>query len=282
MSNGWSWWQEWRGRFLLKKAGLSKKYHILDAPALERKVRLRVYLPHRASENTHALPLVLINDGQDFPRMDFDRLWCTMMRNGRVRPCIVVGVDAGDRLAEYGTADRVDYKGRGARSAAYQRFVLEVALPYLEAHYPISARREDRVVAGFSLGGLSALDMAWWAADRIGQVGVFSGALWWRDAPFDAAAPDANRIIHDRITAAEKLPQWRVWTQAGTLDETEDRNGNGVIDAIDDTRDLVTALQAKGQSAEDVTFYLMEGGRHEPVTWGAAMPHFLEWVLPAQ
>lgn len=275
-------WQEVVGGWIIQKSGFKRKFHRLPAPTLGRTVHLRVYLPTRSSENTHKLPLVLVNDGQDFPRMDFDRLWCTMMRSGRVRPCIVVGIDAGDRLAEYGTADQVDYKGRGAQSAAYQHWVLEEALPYLAARYPISSRREDTVVAGFSLGGLSALDMAWWAADRIGQVGVFSGALWWRSAAYKAEDPDADRIIHDRIAAAPVVPPLRVWTQAGTLDETEDRNGNGVIDAIDDTRDLVAALQAKGLPADDVTFYLMEGGRHEPLTWGQAMPHFLEWVLPAR
>lgn len=276
------WWRVLWGHWLLKKSGLSKKYYRLWAAELGREVQLRVYLPPSNSENTHGLPLVLVNDGQDFPRMNFDRLWCEVMQSGRVRPCIVVGIDAGDRLAEYGTADQVDYKGRGARSSVYQDWVLEKAMPFLAARYPLSSRREEIVVAGFSLGGLSALDMAWRAADRIGQVGVFSGALWWRSAAYKAEDPDADRIIHDRIAAAQVAPPLRVWTQAGTLDEEEDRNGNGVIDAIDDTQDLVRALQAAGLPAEDVAFYLMEGGRHEPETWAQAMLPFLAWVLPAR
>ena len=50
-------------------------------------------------------------------------------------------------------------------------------------------------------------------------------------------------------TAAK--PPLRLWFQAGTRDEAEDRDGNGVIDAIQDTTELIDELAAKGVEFTD-------------------------------
>jgi hypothetical protein len=66
---------------------------------------------------------------------------------------------------------------------------------------------------------------------------------------------------------------------AGTQDETSDRNKNGVIDAIDDTLDLIATLREIGCSEEDLSYLELEGGRHEPATWAQVMPDFLRWAF---
>ena len=93
---------------------------------------------------------------------------------------------------------------------------------------------------------------------------------------FQAAVELRRDIIHK---AHGPNPGQRYWLQAGTLDEDEDRNHNGVIDAIDDTLDLIRELKRKGTHDVDVHYLEVEGGRHDTQTWGQVMPDFLRWAL---
>ncbi|MEM8908225.1 MAG: alpha/beta hydrolase-fold protein, partial [Bacteroidota bacterium] len=197
----------------------------------------------------------------------------------RLAPSLVLGVCAGDRLQEYGTAEPTDYLNRGAKAKAYTHFMINELLPHLYAHYPCQKTAKAHTLAGFSLGGLSALDIVWHHPQHFAQVGVFSGSLWWRSKPFDPADPDADRIMHAIIAEGPQRADLRFWLQTGTADETSDRNNNGIIDAIDDTLDLIKALEQVGyQKNQNIHYLEVEGGTHTPQTWGAVMDRFLTWI----
>jgi enterochelin esterase-like enzyme len=250
--------------------------------ALERVVAFDLYLPPRYDWRPgRRYPLVIFNDGQDLPIMHFSDILENLYRQRRLPHLIAVGVYANhDRLREYGTAGRPDYRGRGDRAGRYRDFLIGELLPWLYRHLRLSGRKAETALAGFSLGGLSALDTAWHFPDIFGAAGVFSGALWWRSAPVDPADPDADRIMHDIIAhAPEPHRDQRLWFQCGTADERADRNHNGVIDAIDDTLHLLDVLRALGQPEETLRYLEIEGGEHAPHTWGQAMPDFLQWTF---
>ena len=95
----------------------------------------------------------------------------------------------------------------------------------------------------------------------------------------DKKNPDADRIIHDIVHQSSKNDGQRFWFEAGTDDEEDDRNNNGVIDAIDDTLALIEVLREKGYPARDIRYVEIPGGTHDPMTWGVAMPDFLAWAF---
>jgi len=247
---------------------------------LERDVTLDIYLPPEYTE-TQTYPLILFNDGQDLPRMDFAEILGKMFAGNKIPPFVAVGIHAGaERHREYGTARQPDYKGRGDKAGRYQYFVLEELMPFLYRQYSLTELAADRAIAGFSLGGLSAFDIGWANPQVFGTIGVFSGALWWRWSHVHPDDPDADRIIHDIVQKKPSVDKNQYfWFQCGTLDEEDDRNNNGVIDAIDDTLDLIKALHNKGFREESVRYLEIEDGKHDPETWGEAMPDFLEWAL---
>ena len=189
---------------------------------------------------------------------------------------IIIGLHASDRLKEYGTINRPDNLGRGAKAASYAKFITKELFPFLKKNYRLSEQKGAHSIAGFSLGGLSAFDLAWHYPQLFGQVGVFSGSLWWRSSPFNEDKPDDDLIVPNYVSESKNIPRQRYWFQAGTLDESSDRNGNGIIDAIDDTLILMRTLQEKG--SRDITYYEVEGGTHDPKTWGKVMPKFLKWL----
>jgi len=244
-----------------------KKYVIID-----------VYLPKDIA-SPEQLNLLLINDGQDLPEMKFAALLNGLLESNQVQPLFCVGIYANkDRKNEYGTARILDYEGRGARAEAYQQFILEELLPFLHIEYAIESFKQ-KAIGGFSLGGLSAIDTVWNYPDVFSVAGVFSGSLWWRNKGLgDSYNDNTDRIMHQQIRNGEYNGGLRFYFTTGSLDETADRNCNGVIDSIDDTMALIEELKKKGYNKEtDIHYANYEDGKHDVTTWGRAMPAFLLW-----
>lgn len=245
---------------------------------LERPVQIDCYLP---PDPPGAWGLLLINDGQDLEKMGFKKLLDDLYSQKRISPLLCVGIHAGpERKMEYGVAAMPDYAGRGARAALYTRFIIEELLPDLFQRYP-AAGLSQRAFAGWSLGALSAMDIVWSHPTIFSKAGLFSGSFWWRTK--DQTDPGYNdktdRIMHNLIRAGRYQPFLQFFFQCGTEDEKEDRNHNGVIDAIDDTQDLIKELIAKGyHPIKDLNYLEVPGGHHDLATWARVIPVFLEWM----
>lgn len=250
--------------------------------ALGRPVCLDVFLPPNHFSGSHKpCPTLWINDGQDLPAVGMGPTLQRLHEEGKIPGIIVVAIHAGEeRMQEYGTAGRLDYLKRGNKAHLYNRFLLKELMPPMSQRYRIAHDPQQTAVAGFSLGGLSAFDIAWHHPERFGKVGVFSGSLWWRSKAFDPADPDGHRIIHHTVQQGPRRKGLHFWFQAGTEDEEEDRNNNGIIDAIDDTLDLITELKQHGyHEGRDIRYVEVLGGQHNPETWGKVMPDFLRWAF---
>ncbi len=252
----------------------------IDSRYLGRNVRIDILLPPDYFKRYGPYPVVYFNDGQDFPALQMEATLTSLYKQNMITPTIMVAIYAGDRMHEYGTANIPDYLHRGSKAADYSHFILRELLPYLRNNFRCRIEPAYNTFAGFSLGGLSALDIVWNHPNYFGRVGVFSGSLWWRSEPFEEKDPDANRIMHEIISKGPKREGLHFWLQAGTDDEKEDRNKNGIIDAIDDTLDLIKELEKLGyKKGKEITYVEVEGGQHNQKTWGAVMPEFLEWAI---
>lgn len=247
---------------------------------LEREVRVDVYLPpgHYSEPAVAGYPYLIFNDGQDMEAVQLVATLENLWDLGRLPHLIVIGVHAGDRMQEYGVAHRPDYMKRGAKATAYAQFIIRELLPALQQRYHLSTEVTDAAIAGFSLGGLSALDIAWQYPGIFTKVGVFSGSLWWRARAFRPEDPDAGRIAHALIAEGPFRVDMKFWLQTGTKDETDDRNNNGIIDSIDDTLDLIRELEKLGyRKGTDIRYLEVADGEHHPGTWAGALPDFLQW-----
>jgi predicted alpha/beta superfamily hydrolase len=181
------------------------------------------------------------------------------------------------REQEYGTECRADYKGRGARAGLYKKFIFDELLPFIRHTYQITSFI-DKSFAGFSLGGLSALDIVWNHANEFSKVGVFSGSLWWRRKSYeDGYDCEKDRLMHLQIRKGMHHPWLKFFIQTGQLDETADRNNNGVIDSIDDALELIGALKERGYTEDQINYVELEDGEHTIETWGRVFPDFLKW-----
>src|ERR1700744_4141573 len=251
----------------------------INSTSLKREVTCTILLPEDAGA-AGPLNLLLLNDGQELENLQLTESLQKLYSTNRLKPVVVVAIHAGDeRTQEYGIAGKSDFKKRGAKAGLYAGFIKNELLPEIDKLIPLKSF-ETVAFAGFSLGGLSALGIAWNNPDIFNKAGIFSGSFWWRSKDLGKGYTDADRITHNMIRETAGKPNLQFWLQTGTKDETADRNKNGIIDSIDDTIDLVKEMEDKGYTRpEDITYVEIFGGSHNTETWGKAMPKFLCWAF---
>lgn len=251
--------------------------NIICSAYLERDVIFDVYT---SNDNFLAeeINLLLINDGQDLRKISFQNILNNLVSENKLKPLMCIGIHCGeDRKREYGLSYSADYKGRGDKAGLYSKFIFDELLPNIRKKYKLPSVKE-KAFAGFSLGGLTALDIVWNNASEFSKVGIFSGSLWWRRKAYSDGYDDENdRLMHLQIRHGIMYPWLKFFIQTGTLDEKADRNNNGIIDSIDDALDLIVELKAKGYNNEHIKYLQMDDGKHDIKTWAKALPEFLTW-----
>ena len=220
-------------------------------------VKVTIHLPAGyEADSTTRYPVLYLNDGQDAAAVGLDDTLARLYQQDLIDKVIVVAIDMPpDRMGTYGLSDRTAQRSR----------------------------------PGWSLGGLNAFNLGWQYPEVFGQVGAFSPSLWLAADRSDAPGIPRSRLAQRMVEAGPKRAGSRFWFAVGTAEETDDRDGDGVIDAVDDTQDLARALVRMGYTAnldyarrrgggEEVALYLLEGGQHNQDSWSRMLPVFLRWA----
>src|SRR5262249_18309939 len=136
-------------------------------------------------------------------RMNF--ILDNLISAGKARPMIVV--------MDKGYAERPGEppaKGIPGKGSAFEDVVLKDLIPMIDATYRAVARREQRAIAGLSMGGGQALQIGLGHLDTFAYIGSFSGAL------FDKTdvAKSYGGVFADAAAFNQKVPL--LWLGAGT------------------------------------------------------------------
>jgi predicted alpha/beta superfamily hydrolase len=279
-------------------------------------LRVRVLLPpDYDAAAVPGYPVLYLNDGQDAEAVALAAWLEALIRSGEIRPLIAVAIDMPkDRLGAYGFSDRAAQRSVvaptrvgpvGANAHTYSEWLTKTLVPAIDARYRTLARPEARAILGWSLGGAHALNVGWQYPEVFGRTGAFSPAFWLstENAPNDADtdAMQRTRIAQAMIANGQYHPGSRFFFAVGDAEETDDRDGDGVIDVLDDTRDLLDGWRVAGEAeprakglrqlghsvdAEaatrltraDAALYVLREGRHEQRSWARMLPAFLRWA----
>ncbi len=266
---------------VIETSVIESKRFILKSEFLSRLVKVDFYFPPTSTALNYSPHLLLINDGQDLVTMKFEDIIDKLYKDKEISPVLCVGIHcSADRRQEYGTIGVPDYMGRGSKAGLYEKFVLNELIPFIRKESGFQ-NFSDLSFSGFSLGGLSALDLVWAHPELFTNAGVFSGSLWWRNVSQDdpAFVEENHRIMHQKIKAGKYITHLRFFFETGTLDETADRNNNGIIDSIDDTISIISDLEDLGYRHENIAYVELKDGKHDVPTWARAFPYFLKWAF---
>ena len=232
-------------------------------------------------ETKNEMNLLILNDGQDADKFRFKIIVDSLYRKKLIAPLLIVAVHAGKREEWYGVAGKPDFENRGKKADKYAAFIDTELYPYIKKNAGVRSFKSV-VIAGASLGGLSAMDIAWNNADKIDRVGVFSGSFWWRDIDQTAVTytDAANRILLSSIRQSRKRPHLKYWMYAGLQEEKSDRDKDGIIDVVDDTKDLLQIIEDKKVCPPgDIVYVESLNGLHDYASWSKALPEFLLWAF---
>ncbi|MBE2199535.1 MAG: esterase family protein [Anaerolinea sp.] len=275
-------WARWRRQKLLESVAVVTLPDFLSAHLGNSRDILFFLPPGYPSDAPY--PVLYLNDGQDVTQLGLRETVAKLIARGKIDPILIVAIPThDDRLHEYGTAVTVNAQGLGDRASDYAKFIVNELMPHVNQTFPVSTQPVQTAFLGASLGGLSAFDMAWNHPELFGMVGVFSGSFWWRAGTDDPHVTPGQLIAQEMVRNGRYHPGQRFWFQAATQDETADRDGNGVIDAIQDTLELIAELEQIGyKRGQDVCYVEVRGGRHNYDTWAEALPDFLTWAFPSK
>jgi predicted alpha/beta superfamily hydrolase len=238
---------------------------------LDNRRTLTVWLPPGYEGSGDRYPVLYLHDGQnvfDAARSASGVSWdahvtaASLIRAGRLRPLILVGIDSTpQRLDEYAVYRDAAEKA-GGRGESYARFVLDEVKPFVDANYRTLPDRRHTAVAGSSMGGLISLTMARLHPDRFALCGAVSPSLWWARC----------RELREAEAPGVWLGRTRFWVDMGT------REGGGGRDraAVGRARRLVASFRAAGLvQGRDFYYWEVAGGEHHEAAWAARFDNML-------
>ena len=287
-----------------------QELHVAAPGVAPAPLRVRMVLP--PGYDAHAAigyPVLYVNDGQDMEAVGLQATLAALYAQGAIRPLIVAAIDMPpDRMAAYGASDRdaarsvvagTKYGPVGTNAHAYSEWVAKTLVPAVDARYRTRTTPDARAILGWSLGALNAVSVGWQYPEVFGRIGAFSPSLWLSTARGDVDALQRTRIAQHLVDAGTPRTGLKLYFAVGSAEETDDRDGDGVIDVLDDTRDLIEGWQVDGAIAAkglrqhgysinldhatrptraDVALSLLDGGQHHQASWARMLPGFLRWA----
>ncbi|WP_328718446.1 enterochelin esterase [Streptomyces sp. NBC_00247] len=136
------------------------------------------------------LPVLVLLDGEHWQPLGLANLLDNLVADGRVPPMVAILVDSADSTSRWRDL---------ACRPAHASFLTDELLPWAARLLPLTKDPARTVIAGQSLGGLSATYTALTAPHRFGNALVQSASYWWPDGP-------EPEWLTGRIAAASPRP----------------------------------------------------------------------------
>jgi enterochelin esterase family protein len=165
--------------------------------------RMHIYTPPGYESGQGKFPVFYLLHGAG----DCDDSWTSVGRAGfildnliaakKAKPMIIIMPAGHTRPTGRGPLPGIAQPGSRATSPPdefIQDFLADI-MPYVEKNYRVLAGRENRAIAGLSMGGNQTLNIALPHLEKFGYVGVFSSGLlgvFARQAPGAGQPPAAN------------------------------------------------------------------------------------------
>ncbi len=259
-------------RFVEARGSVEVPYPAFTSKALPSTRKIRVYLPPTYRENPLVrMPVLYMHDGQNLfsPVTAFggnewriDEAMDQGAEDGSIREAIVVGIDnTPERVAEL-TPTMVPGYG-GGKADAYLEMIEKELAPLVERDLRVLPGRENRGIAGSSLGGLLSSYAGVRRGSVFGLVGSFSPSTWWD-----------GRVILEEVASLPGRPAKpiRVYVDSGDAGPS--------ADDVVNTKELAASYRSAGyKDGVDLLYLVQPGARHSEVFWAERAPRALGFLL---
>ncbi len=146
-----------------------------SSKALDTMRSMHVYTPPGYETGTKKYPVLYLLHGSG----DDDAGWSTIGRAGFILDNLLAGNQAVPMIVVMpnGSMPRTPGGSAASSSDQFTAELLDNVMPYVEKHYRTAANRENRALAGLSMGGGQTLRIAPGHLDTFAYIGVFSAGV---------------------------------------------------------------------------------------------------------
>ena len=226
---------------------------------------VRIYLPRGYTQNTwKRYPVFYLHDGQNvfdpggpFGSWSADAVATTEICQGRMRECILVGVDnTANRIAEY-MPPTDSYSGNPGVGDRYRDYVTNNVRAYVDGNFRTLTDPTNTLSGGSSLGGLITLYFGR-ESTAFGKIAILSPAFW--------IAPTYLTQVRGR----SKKPA-RVYLDVGTAESDS---------AWNDCLSFYDTLLSQSYAPNGDMFYVTGcGDQHNEAAWKKRLPGVFRYLL---
>ena len=249
--------------------------HDIESVYLGTSRRLTVWLPPGARAGAAQYPVLYLNDGQnlfDPSRAFAGRTWgvgetaARLVRQGRVPPLLIVGIDHGESLRAREYLPVQDDRNAAAREPLgrqYAEFVTRELIPFVHRTYPAARGASNTGFGGSSYGAVAALYTAILKPGTFGRLLIESPSLYV-----------GGEYLLRRARGVERWPS-RIYLGVGTKE-----TGRAEIDreAVANVRKLEGLLRRRRLGRRRLLTVVEEGGTHSEDAWAERLPRALEFL----
>lgn len=206
---------------------------LFNSPSTGEQERAFVYTPAEYSKNAKKnYPVLYLQHGWGEDETAWSNQGCAhlimdnLIAEGKCKPFIIVMTYGMTNGARYGTIGSFSPKD-------FETVLVDELIPYVDSHFRTLANKQNRAMAGLSMGGMETKSITLARPDTFDYWGLFSGGTY---------APSDLKNVKPKL----------IFTSCGSKE-----NPDGVRKSVDD-------LKAAGFNAVS---YVSEGTAHEFLTW---------------
>jgi len=253
-----------------KKSTAAKNLSILSEnfymPELDRKRKIRIYLPPDYSTSNKSYPVMYMHDGQNLfdDNTSYAGEWevdetLNKLFKEKGFGIIVIGIDndGEKRMDEYSPWKIGKYGG--GEGDVYVEFIVKTLKPYVDKKY--RTQSENTAIMGSSMGGLISHYAGLKYPDVFSKIGVFSPSFWLSDLCYDFAINHSDNH------------KTKMYFLAG------DSESETMVSNLDK---MIELMKTNGFNKENINSKIVIDGQHNEKLWRDNFEEAILWLFKEQ
>ena len=235
----------------------------IEAPQLETKKKIWVYLPLNYEKSNKKYPVIYMHDAQNLfdAAASYAGEWnIDETLDSLKAKVIIIGI-------EHGNEKRIDeltpYKNEkygGGNANAYLEFIVKTVKPHIDSTYRTKTNAKNTGIWGSSLGGLVSFYAALQYPEVFGKVGCFSPAFWIN-----------KKEIFQKMEDTPKLTT-KIYLLCG------DKEDSGAM--VSDMKEMETLINSKRCECQKLNkSVIVKEGEHNEKLWRNAFAKAYLWLF---